>query len=449
MSVPSLWDIVRDCTPAPVAILPQLPAHAEVNELREAALAAVEAWTVRYRAAEVNLRTLADHSRLDETGLARLGSVCQLLPRVSAAWFRQWCGQVFTRGCWADAPGPLLQWCHFQQKALRVLWGVRAVPASLYSWEEQPGSDVGLVRLATPLLVEPEGSSAYWTRLAGWVARSERNERETPTWPGFLSQLLLLDSQRDYRTEDLTVREAVHRAVHRTWDNMRDLYVTARRGVKRNRIPPFPNQPGPALTMSEGIAALDEAMRWCARADRRAVRRTRRVRVGGPAGDRAGERAGPRVLNPGAGVPIAHCGLDCLPEMSADLKAIRERLENGYCEDAVGDHGTPNSPPPRGEETLFNLGKWDLSVAGRASYDSGLPFKLSGYLRRVLARLIRGKGQPVHIDHLKQACGNEHLEDSTVCGYISRLRDLLRDKVRAEPDPIQHHDPNSYSLEIF
>src|SRR5262249_1162995 len=80
---------------------------------------------------------------------------------------------------------------------------------------------------------------------------------------------------------------------------------------------------------------------------------------------------------------------------------------------------------PAVHPTLFKQGNWDLTVPGKATYiDTTFPLQAAN--RKLLARLVRGKGQPVHENRLKEACGNVEMEAATLTGYLTRLRKHLR-----------------------
>jgi DNA-binding response OmpR family regulator len=103
--------------------------------------------------------------------------------------------------------------------------------------------------------------------------------------------------------------------------------------------------------------------------------------------------------------------------------------------------------------TLFVLGNWDLTEPGRGVY-KGTPFPLEGVCRKLLARLIRGRGRTVRAADLMEACGNPQMERSTLTGYISRLRKHLSQHLGPHvgpggpASPITYADPEGYLLHL-
>jgi hypothetical protein len=168
---------------------------------------------------------------------------------------------------------------------------------------------------------------------------------------------------------------------------------------------------------------------------------------------------------------------------SGEEKGVRELLNtawdsrslvhsvNSYLRDVIPDkllysrpldgqpvpvEATPEGPPAAPEQslprhpTLFKLGEWDLTESGYATYiDTRFP--LSGAKRRLLARLIRGQGRPVHADHLIDD-GNLNIDRTAIAPYITRLRNHLRTYLPAHIpeacDPIPYRDPDAYELTL-
>lgn len=105
----------------------------------------------------------------------------------------------------------------------------------------------------------------------------------------------------------------------------------------------------------------------------------------------------------------------------------------------------PEQPPP--DPALFRLDRWDLTEPGYATY-RGTRFPLSGRNRRLLARLILGRGRAVHADHLIEAAGLA-IDRGGISPYISRLRRHLRTYLSSLPaDPIPHCDPDGFRLAL-
>jgi hypothetical protein len=117
---------------------------------------------------------------------------------------------------------------------------------------------------------------------------------------------------------------------------------------------------------------------------------------------------------------------------------------------------TVSLPPPEQEgnkpehPTLLKEGDWDLSEAGIASF-KGISMPLKGAMRRILARLVRAKGKPVHKDHLKKVCKDPAITDGTLRGHLSDLNKHLRkylDSLNLPPKPIRYVDPDHYELTL-
>ncbi len=112
-----------------------------------------------------------------------------------------------------------------------------------------------------------------------------------------------------------------------------------------------------------------------------------------------------------------------------------------------GPKGMASTPPPSPEPTLFQLGNWDLNRAGSASY-KGTEFPLEHGKRKLLARLIQGKGRPVHVDDLMHAMdirdrNSLKVQISHLCKH---LRNHLPDFIQESDKPVQYRYPNSYEL---
>jgi hypothetical protein len=152
---------------------------------------------------------------------------------------------------------------------------------------------------------------------------------------------------------------------------------------------------------------------------------------------------------------------------TCEVKSLREYLQ----ERAAGAESAPVSsvapgqgesrteaPPPEesggdatrdSHPTVFKEGNWDLTDPGEAAYKGGPPFTLSGVNRKLLACLIKAKGRAVRYGRLKEACGNDEMETPTLTGYISRLKEHLREHLAAQQlqgPPISHADPQAYRL---
>jgi hypothetical protein len=127
-------------------------------------------------------------------------------------------------------------------------------------------------------------------------------------------------------------------------------------------------------------------------------------------------------------------------------KAV-ERLERGATttQPTPGEEWADREYNQQNAPTLFQQGHWDLTEAGVAAYCDHR-FSINGCERRLLARLIRARGRAVHRQHLKEACGNEMMEDKTLQGHLSRLRKRLREHLDFSDDPIPYRDPGSYLL---
>jgi hypothetical protein len=171
-------------------------------------------------------------------------------------------------------------------------------------------------------------------------------------------------------------------------------------------------------------------------------------------------------LCPNRGTPLAE---GYLPLLEERYKALG-LLPDGKTIHWIGDQKTPGpfcdcymaKPSEQAEPveetelvrhpTILALGGWDLSEAGKASYKGGKPFPLKGTNRKLLARLISAKGRAVHERRLKEACGNEDMEDGTLRGYLSRLRQHLSSNLpenQLPQDPLPRQDPDSYKLDLL
>jgi hypothetical protein len=109
--------------------------------------------------------------------------------------------------------------------------------------------------------------------------------------------------------------------------------------------------------------------------------------------------------------------------------------------------GEVSPPPVPVHPTCFREGKWDLRESGFACYD-GIRFPLEGMNRRLLARLIQGRGRAVNVHRLAEACGDV----DNLSPYVSRLRKCLRTHLRtlSLPDnPIPFADPEAYRLDLL
>jgi hypothetical protein len=173
-------------------------------------------------------------------------------------------------------------------------------------------------------------------------------------------------------------------------------------------------------------------------------------------------------LNPGI-LPRFCCEPETGPDALHALNLLAECLGADGAEREVGVHSgkgcrpEPNAPSPEVNQpgrilyppdepeypTLFRSGNWDLSTAGMAKYKNA-QMPIEGTNRRLLSRLIRAKGQPVHINLLAPACGN--CESDSVRIYVSKLRKHLRQHLsdlQEGNDPIPYADPQSYSLALL
>jgi hypothetical protein len=144
-----------------------------------------------------------------------------------------------------------------------------------------------------------------------------------------------------------------------------------------------------------------------------------------------------------------HPGQRALPDpgplilrLSRDLGAMGGQAETNV---PAAPETTPANP------TLFRWGDWDLTEAGFATY-KGIRFDLVRGNRRLLARLIRGQGRPVHADHLIDAASLT-VDRRELKTYISRLRRVLRAALASltdwPADPIPYTDPDSYRLVLI
>jgi hypothetical protein len=132
--------------------------------------------------------------------------------------------------------------------------------------------------------------------------------------------------------------------------------------------------------------------------------------------------------------------------MMAPADEIADRLELGARDLAqVVGPAAPDAPTPN-DPTLFRKGDWDLTESGYAAY-KGTRFPLNGRNRRLLARLILGRGRAVHADHLidfaEMGIGRDGLRT-----YVCRLRKHLQKHLPGllPADPIPHCDPDAYQL---
>jgi hypothetical protein len=137
-----------------------------------------------------------------------------------------------------------------------------------------------------------------------------------------------------------------------------------------------------------------------------------------------------------------------VPALIALLRtiALRRRAEQ---EAPTGVMAAVTDPVPAGAEA----DTWTFPT-GEASYRGSKPFPLTGRYRKLLLRLVAAQGRPVRAADLKTACGNEHLEDSALRGYISGLRAHLREHLDLPPDldPIPAVDRGgdlAWRLELF
>jgi hypothetical protein len=156
---------------------------------------------------------------------------------------------------------------------------------------------------------------------------------------------------------------------------------------------------------------------------------------------------------------LSGCG-GALRDVQAFFRRIFNTTPRVTCGKATWKTLMPGKPPEGDEPasineekappdpTLFTLGNWDLSTAAVAKYKTH-EFPLKKTSRRLLARLIQGKGNPVHIAHLKGAC-NSDASDQSFASNISRLRKHLQEhlggKIDLPSDPIPYCDPDHYKL---
>jgi DNA-binding response OmpR family regulator len=155
-------------------------------------------------------------------------------------------------------------------------------------------------------------------------------------------------------------------------------------------------------------------------------------------------------LDPSGGlyrVPIEELGnFSYQPPVSADnIREIVAAELQKHATSTVTQGGGTNPTSDSVEPTLLRAGNWDLTVAGSARY-KGRQFPLSGAFRKILARLILARGQPLHYDHLKSACDNQQMEDKSLQGLVCRLRKHLQKHLRLRTAPIAYRDPKSYEL---
>jgi hypothetical protein len=255
-----------------------------------------------------------------------------------------------------------------------------------------------------------------------------------------------------------------------------EIWDGERRWRSMNIAPP---RPTPLPEDRESLLAIVESFRTCLYEDaRRAGVLGRGVRIDSVKQFAAyvrDELKGDYILPTIGGLWIAVDGLSpgilprfCSePETGPDalhaLNILAECLGADGAEREVGVHsceGCPetNAPSPEVSQpsldeaeyaTLFRSANWDLFTAGMAKYKNAqMPIK--GTNRRLLSRLIRAKGQPVHMDELALACGN--CESDTVRIYVSKLRKHLRQHLpdlQEGNDPIRYADPQSYSLALL
>jgi hypothetical protein len=133
------------------------------------------------------------------------------------------------------------------------------------------------------------------------------------------------------------------------------------------------------------------------------------------------------------------------PEIIVSLRRLRDRLRG----EVPAEFDTPEEQRPR-DPTLFQLGNWDLTESGFVTY-RGIRFPLERTPRRLLARLVGGRGRAVHADHLIDFA-DLSIDRGDLPPHISRLRQHLRNHLKSldlPADPIPHADPDAYRLDLF
>ena len=85
------------------------------------------------------------------------------------------------------------------------------------------------------------------------------------------------------------------------------------------------------------------------------------------------------------------------------------------------------------------LGKW-IVRPGEARFDNGPFFDVNGVTRQLLIRLVEAKGRTVLYDRLKEACGNDQMNDETLRNHVLRLNRILKKALGFATNPVTCKD---------
>ncbi len=97
------------------------------------------------------------------------------------------------------------------------------------------------------------------------------------------------------------------------------------------------------------------------------------------------------------------------------------------------DEPTPLAYDPDPDE--YRVGQWIIRP-GEASFNDGLYFDVDGALRQLLIRLVEGNGRTVSNDRLKEACGNDAMENETLRTHVYKLNVILKRHFETNINPI-------------